>query len=491
MLCGGSFRVEFVPMNNYSLFPGNSAWSRHWPGLAVLTTLLLMSVSWRTVAAPLTVALCPENADLTTALFSQLFYAADGQPRQLLVLGGQPALPDCEIKVVEAGAASVSWAAMLPADLGASHLRYLALQGKFSPAPVTISEIIGSNDSEQVAAPNPSGLNLPTKPVALAPGRPLGFASNNPDRTAWLWSPALWQDTPELIWQLQTHQHLAAIYVTVPVSGEGEVENPEALAMFISAASQRNLKVWAVIGDHRDVLAESRAALQTRLEAYLLYNQSAAPQERLQGVQLDIEPYLLPGFGLAQQHWRDRYLAVVAFTQQLLGKALALDLVMPLWWSTHPDWSAQLFDKLALPGLSITVMNYQTDPALLLHAAEPFLAFGQRAGIPVRMALESGRLPDETRRYYAGNVKTGELWLLDVQHNPVLLLLAAPVAGLPGQLFSFTEQKPVSASTTTFAGDLLRLGAVADEVASQWSGWSSFAGIALHGLEETLTAEPQ
>ncbi len=458
--------------------------------------LLLILLCEPLMAAPLTVALCPENIATPAALYSQHFYAADGQPRQLLVLSGKPELAACDAQVVEAGAANVAWAGLLPADQRGERLRYLALQGKFSPAAVAVSEIISSKDSDQTAAApapaNKAAVSATSNAASNSAKNALvpidSFASHNPDRTAWLWSPSLWQDTPELIWQLQTRPHLAAIYVTVPVVGDGEVENPEALAAFISAASQHNLKVWAVIGDHRDVLLESRAALQTRLEAYKLYNQSAVIEARLQGVQLDIEPYLLPGFGLAQQHWRDNYVAVVAFAHELLDKELSLDVVMPVWWGSHPDWSEQLLGALKLPGLSLTVMNYQTDSARLQKAAEPFLAFGQRAGIPVRMALESGRLADEARRYYGGNVKAGQLWLLEVHGNPVLLLLSAAVSGLPGQAFSFSDEIVVSASNTTFAGDLLRLDDVANEVESLWTRWPAFAGLALHGLEETLAA---
>ncbi len=471
-------------MNRYLPFYRSSAFYPRPRGGAQLTMLLLILLAGGVGATPVTIALCPATVAVGTAVYSEQYFAADGQPRQLLVLGGQQQPTGCETQVVESGTERVLWAGLLPPDQRADRLRYLVLQGNFSARATAVSEIISSNEDGKATQPGSPDQKVP----ANARMQQSGFASHNPDRTAWLWSPSLWQDTPELVWQLQTHQHLGGIYVTVPVNDDGEVRDPLALAAFISAASQRNLKVWAVIGDPRDVLAASRAALQTRLEAYKLYNQSVAAGEKLKGVQLDIEPYLLPGFALAQSHWRDSYLGVVAFAHEQLGKELALDLVMPGWWGTHPDWGNQLLEALAMPDLSITVMNYQTDPARLRRAAEPFLLFGQRTGTPVRMALETGRLPDETRRYYAGNARTGELWLLDVHGNGVLLLLSAKVAGLAGQGFSFTGEKRVSASDTTFAGNLPLLDDVMGEVESQWSNWPTFAGIALHGLEAALTA---
>jgi hypothetical protein len=435
------------------------------------------------MAAPatMTVALCAPGLAVDAALFHQDYYAADGARRQLVVVDKPASVATCA--TTEIGAADVRWAGLVPADRLDGQLRFMALQGRFSAESVVVSEIIDTTATMPVtltpraAATNPSADTPSFEP---APAR-------EHTRSAWLWSPALWQDSAELIWRLQEQRQLNAVYVTVPVDADGALENASALTAFIQQATAHDLQVWAVIGDRQDVLAVSRAALQKRLQGYRNYNDTAAANARLAGVQLDIEPYLLPGFALAQDIWRERYLDVLAFARSQLGDALALDLVVPGWWGSHPDWSEEFLNRLDTRGLSLTVMNYQTAPARLLEIAEPFLTWGQRVGVPVRMALETGRLSDETRHYYSPTNEAGELWLIDVAGTPVLLLLAAPVAGLPGTSFTFADEAAVPAATYTFAGDLPRLDAVLAEVVAAWGPAPAFAGIALHGLEETLT----
>lgn len=307
------------------------------------------------------------------------------------------------------------------------------------------------------------------------------------ERSAWLWSPQLWQQTPERIWALQQREGLQDIYVTVLVSAEGEVESADMLRRFIEEAATRNLRIWAVIGDRHDVLPETRALLHTRLNAYLRYNSEVPSEAQLTGVQLDIEPYLLPGFALAQAEWRKRYLDVVADAQRQLGQQLKLDLVMPGWWGSHALWGNAFFDAMqTTEGLSVTVMNYQTDAARLRDGAEPFLAWGERQGVSIRIALETGPIANETRKRYAFDMNGGELWLTHIGEQPALLLFGTSQRGLGGRAYAFQQQTEVGGGNYSFAGNDGALRAAIAELEPEWAQRSSFSGIALHGLD----AEP-
>ncbi len=457
--------------------------SRATINMTLLLVLTLGSVM-ASAAAPtqMTVALCASDVAVDTALFQQDYYAADGTRGKLVIIEAGGPLAACVGTDVQA--ADILWAGLVPADRLDGRVNHMALQGKFSDATAAVNEIIDTTEAEPPPVSVPAASARPRSDVTT--GAQLPTAIREQTRSAWLWSPTLWQDHPDLIWRLQEQQQLSTIYVTVTVTAEGALENAPALAAFIQAATTHDLHVWAVIGDRQDVLAMSRPALQSRLHAYRAYNATTPAEAQLAGVQLDIEPYLLPGFSLAQGIWRERYLDVLTFARAELGPGMALDLVVPAWWGTHPDWSDGFLNRLDTAGLSLTVMNYHTLPARLLDAAEPFLAWGQRAGVPIRMALETGQLSDETRRYYGATENTGDLWLIDVGGTPVLLLLAAPAAGLPGRAFTFADETAVPAATYTFAGDLARLTEVLAEVAVHWERAPAFAGIALHGLDEAL-----
>jgi hypothetical protein len=311
-----------------------------------------------------------------------------------------------------------------------------------------------------------------------------------PYRTAWLWDPRVWRERADWIWSLQQERRLAGIYITVPVGSDGAVEQAAGLTSFLREAARHELQVWAVIGDRHDVLPATREALQMRLRAYLQFNRGSEADARLAGVQLDIEPYLLPGFALAQAGWRDQYVSVVATAQHLLGNELKLELVMPYWWGTHGDWGAALFDQLQPGNLSVTVMDYRTDSAQLRAGAEPFLIWGQGAGVPVRIALETGRIADEQRRRYGLNGNEGEVWLLDVEGQPVLLLFDTAQPGAPGRAYRMQQESTVSGAATSFAGHASELTAAIRELEPEWARWPSFSGLALHGLDETAPREP-
>jgi hypothetical protein len=249
--------------------------------------------------------------------------------------------------------------------------------------------------------------------------------AESPIRSTWLWSPGLWLDQPNTVWQLQQAHGLKAIYVTVPVVG-GAVRDPDALAAFISQARSRDLAVWAVIGDPGDVLPTQHQDLFDRLRAFARYNETSPATSRLAGVQMDIEPYLLPGYRLEPTRWRALYIDTVAKARQTLDASMPLDLVVPVWWGTHDAWGQAWLEALAPIEISLTVMNYRTHRDSLIAGAQPFLAWSEYARRRVAMALEYGPLPDEQRQYFE-RAPTGALLKLRLGEHHVLVLLKSPI----------------------------------------------------------------
>jgi hypothetical protein len=235
------------------------------------------------------------------------------------------------------------------------------------------------------------------------------------------------------------------------------------------------------------VLPESRPALLARAKAYVAYNAAVSRRERLAGLQLDIEPYLLPGFVLAPGYWRERYLEAFRATHAALDGRLPLDMVVPVWWGGHPAFGDSLWRGMALPGVSLTVMNYRTNPEALRAGARPLLEAGRRHGLPVRMALETGPLGDEARRTYrVAPEGAGELWLFRQASVPFLVLLRSPQARLPGQAYEFAGERSFPGSNLTFGNGKERRETIAGALVREWSDWESFAGLALHGLDSAF-----
>jgi hypothetical protein len=306
------------------------------------------------------------------------------------------------------------------------------------------------------------------------------------ERSAWLWSPRLWQENPGQLWQLVTQEELTELYITIEVDDNGELPFA-ALAEFMAEAGRQQLKVWPVIGDPRDVLEASWPALRKRLVSYGRFNGRQEEGLKLQGVQLDIEPYLLPGFRLDPAHWREQYLNTVSFARSVLGPFLNIDLVVPVWWGNHPQFGPEFLDRLAPYRVSLTVMNYRTEPLQLLNGAEAFLNWGERHQRPVSIGLEAGSLSDEQLRRYEPDQSGGELWQVPLRSLSLLLLFDGHVSGLQGEAFRFVNQRPFPASNLSFEGDLQHMYTVAAYLKRHFADRTAFRGFSFHGLDEVYS----
>jgi hypothetical protein len=307
------------------------------------------------------------------------------------------------------------------------------------------------------------------------------------NRAAWIWSPEQWLQRREDLWALAARESLGVLYVSVPLDASGRVASPRALSAFITEARLRGIEIWVVMGDPHDVLPSALPSVLDRVKAYRTFNDSLTSRGAtgFAGIQLDIEPYLLPGFALDPAAWRIRYSETIRAIYKTLQGRTRLDLVVPVWWGDHPAWGEAWFSGMPRSGVSYTIMNYRTNTQAIRAGAHPFLEWGARYQVPVRIALETGSLADETRRYYDPVRKEpATLWYLPRTRPALLVLLRRPRAGLPGQSFNLVREADAPASNLTFGGDQARLQAVEHSLAKEWDAWPSFAGTAIHGLDE-------
>lgn len=296
--------------------------------------------------------------------------------------------------------------------------------------------------------------------------------------SAWSWSPADWLERgADLIAAARNHG-IGAIYVSVPVK-DGEVADEAKLRGFIRAAGRAGISVWVVEGDPRATLPSERALYRSRADAYATYNANAAPGARLAGIQYDVEPYLDPGWRLDPVFWQEAYRDFVA--EMADAARMPLELALPFWIAMDEAALRRMVDPVAHRIASIAAMVYRTDPLQLQQLAEPFLAWGVRHGVEVRIALEAGPLPDEVRKVYR-RAPEGTLWHLSVGATPVLLLVDQPATNPVGASFRFSHSVAVPASRISFLGDVARMRRVISEVEPALRGWPSFGGIAVHGV---------
>lgn len=248
--------------------------------------------------------------------------------------------------------------------------------------------------------------------AALAGAAMAGPANASGGRALWVWEA----DTRELVREpaavqalldLAQEQGIDTVYLYAD-AWRGEnliVEQPAAWRQLIRHLHGEGLQAYALLGSaylktEAYVLPERRADALAMFRRVLDYNRSAAAAERFDGINLDIEPHLLP------QWSQDRTTLLRGFLE--LGKALmavkreygsaaAVGPAMPFWFDGIVlDWDGQVasvaehtlrtYDYVAL-------MDYRNRAAgsdgIIRHARDE-MDMAARLGRRVVIGLEIG-----------------------------------------------------------------------------------------------------
>lgn len=407
-------------------------------------------------------------------------WTVQGQLTLLQVTPEPPRLANCQLRELTGLGSEVRWASLVP-QLDAS-VYHLTLQGVERNGEFAVSEVMLPEPvlSPPARRPDTAEKKTPASPAAAPPRPPAAPQASKfrPGRSAWFWSPTRWRDAPQQIFSSQQEHFLKRIYITVPVEQDA-VSHPAELAGFIRQAHARNLDVWAVIGDPAAVLRQGQASFSRMAAAYAAFNRSSGA--KLDGMQLDVEPYLLPGYQLEPRRWQETYIDMVKHIRTAAPQ-LDMDVAVPFWWGEAQNGGPDFLAELAGAVNSLTVMDYRTDVAEIVRFAEPFLAWGQRHDKAVQVALEALPIADETRRHYYSAARA-ELWQVSLAGRDILLLLDKPASLEQARGFKFQRTSLFLGSSVSFSGRKPELMALLPQLESRFKDWTSFAGMALHGIE--------
>lgn len=182
------------------------------------------------------------------------------------------------------------------------------------------------------------------------------------------------------------------------------VQQPARYRAFIRAAHARGIRVYALLGSwylhtERYVLPRHQRKAVAMLQRVLDYNAAAAPLERFDGVNYDIEPHLLDEW---EDATRPRLLrgfldmtAAMMEARRKSGQTLVIGPAMPFWWDGIAlEWRgvrkpvsehvADLTDYVAL----MDYRNRAEGRDSILSHAEAEMAYADRTGKRVVIGLE-------------------------------------------------------------------------------------------------------
>lgn len=313
------------------------------------------------------------------------------------------------------------------------------VEGK-DPVPLATLEA-GSGLHEQAVAMDKLPGDRPFRLALIAPkgGGELRLAGHYGSTTPpvgvarWDWSskPAGWPLHPPA-WQ-----ELAAAYPREL----GELPARE-------AGWRDKIKVSAVEGDPAMILPGEAPKLAARIAALA----SLEPAWRPDAIQLDIEPYILPGYASRRDHWNRRWIDTLKAARSA-SNGLPLEVVLP-WWAIIDPGMRSLLEKLPGAVDRVVIMNYRTHPTSTLQTAAAWMEWGARHRLPVAMAVEMGPLPDSAAQRFEA-AEQGTLWLVDAPPGGTLAILFEK--DLPGPakgrvMRASGAAQPRSSGVTTFHG---------------------------------------
>jgi hypothetical protein len=162
------------------------------------------------------------------------------------------------------------------------------------------------------------------------------------------------------------------------------------------------------------------------VENIIRFNRESKPSERFDGIHLDVEPYLLPGFnGPRHTEILEGYLELLLKVGAQAHRAkLIIGADIPFWYSeldefTH-DVSTIRFRGITKPTYqhiidnvdNVAVMSYRTTSSgmdgIVAHSLGE-IRYAQQAGKTVFVGLETGPIFDERVLTFRGRPHTGDI----------------------------------------------------------------------------------
>jgi hypothetical protein len=203
-------------------------------------------------------------------------------------------------------------------------------------------------------------------------------------RAAWAWDVRAARAAPQAFAARLAGEGFDTVFLQV----DAQLESDEPLLAALTAAG---LRVIALDGDPD--AAEHPQALERDIERIRRYNATHAA--RIAGFQVDVEPYLLPGFRLDAEAGFGRYLALLRSLRTQLGPGLEFSAAVPFWYAGERVAGHNLAAEVIAATDSVAVMSYRTTRAQVEEFSRPLLCLAARHGRRAWVGLELAPLRSE------------------------------------------------------------------------------------------------
>lgn len=406
-----------------------------------------------------------------------------------------------------------------------------AFPSRLNPARLaTIAfEVIGSDSGEIEFSVITFCKNIQLLPQPM----PIQKRAAEPERALWIWNTSDLNAIQSELSRLQSvvrdlrvhHVFLALPYdAEHPQARNGVPIDHDQMARVVRILNAWGLKVHALIGDKDFIKPQHRGFVRTTMENIVRYQQGVEPAAQFYGIHLDVEPYLLPGFGSEKQSWfLQNLLEVFAECAPLARSArMVIGADIPAWLDA-PNELTHERTEILWNGVSqsayrhvidivdfVVLMDYRTaatGEGGFVSQAVNELRYAAETQKKVFVGLETIPLLDETLFVIRGEPKRGypttdgKALCAIPANDRILFVLPTNQSALAGFLkennkiaedilwWPVSRETGVPASRLTFAGSegALRLERAIRDSESLLRLFPSFAGFAFHDYKGMRT----
>jgi hypothetical protein len=215
---------------------------------------------------------------------------------------------------------------------------------------------------------------------------------------------------------------------------------------------------------------------------------SLVHRDAIAGIQVDIEPYLVPGF-FADASGPRRYLNTIDHLKEAIAGRTRLSMVMPFWFTSLAVQGRPIAYSVIDRVDEVAIMSYRTELDEIQAITDDTLRYGTLAQVPVWLAVETTPLPVERHVVLRreGRREFADAYVDDDRHR---LMMEPPPRSVdsPRRLvwFRVHHRVTVRPERVTFAGRSRAEVLVMVKTISQETRHRSLAGVLIHDLKGFL-----
>ncbi|MBI4000258.1 MAG: hypothetical protein HY348_00540, partial [Nitrospira defluvii] len=294
----------------------------------------------------------------------------------------------------------------------------------------------------------------------------------------WVWNYRAAMSDPEILLSTCRSQGCSRVLIQMPSQVDDDALWSE-YARLLTRVRDAGIEAMALDGYPEAIQEPHRLADKIQRLLRLL------KPGTLFGVQLDIEPYVLPGF-LKDEAQLRRYLEAIETVKEVIAGRTRLSMVIPFWLASPTIAGRPLAYAVMDRADEVAVMSYRTDTDEVQDIAEDILRYGDLIGTAVWLALETTPLPVEQHvvlRRETQPARVDAVLDYDLRLLRWAPLSATQVASPRREWFRVHHRYTVRPERLTFAGRSRAEVTGAVETLLNGTAHHSFAGVIIHDLD--------